>query len=151
MPRGRKAQPLRERFERKFIVTPGCWLWTAGRSGGAGGYGKFTVNGKQVGAHCVSYELYVGPIPPGKLLRHTCDVPGCVNPDHLIPGTHKENSDDKFSRGRQGCTRVRRKLTDDEIRAVRAATGPQRAIAERFGVAQATVHRIKSGESWWDV
>ncbi|MFB3816181.1 MAG: HNH endonuclease signature motif containing protein [Candidatus Methylomirabilales bacterium] len=42
-------------------------------------------------AHHVAYELYVGPIPPGKQLDHTCRVRCCVRPSHLEPVTQKEN------------------------------------------------------------
>lgn len=40
---------------------------------------------------------------------------------------------------------VSSRLSNDEIRAILAALGPQSAIAERFGVSQATVSRIKRG------
>lgn len=33
---------------------------------------------------------------------HRCDVPACFNPKHLFMGTHKENTQDMISKGRNG-------------------------------------------------
>ena len=40
------------------------------------------------------------PIPPGMVVRHTCDNPRCCNPAHLILGTDKDNTDDMLTRNR---------------------------------------------------
>ena len=45
--------------------------------------------------------MAVGPIPPEAILLHSCDTPACVRPDHLRPGTRRENSQDMISRGRR--------------------------------------------------
>lgn len=41
----------------------GCWNWTAYVN--PRGYGEFGVHVGPEAAHRVSYELFVGPIPPG--------------------------------------------------------------------------------------
>lgn len=78
----------------------GCWLWTGShkrRPDGTGGYGTISTGGtaknggRQVPAHRYSYELLVGPIPPGLDLDHLCRVRHCVNPAHLEPVTRSEN------------------------------------------------------------
>ena len=82
---------LRDRFEEKYLPEPnsGCWLWTA--STDKGGYGKITVDRRQIGAHRISYQLHKGQIPAGLDLDHVCRVRCCVNPDHLEPVSRSEN------------------------------------------------------------
>lgn len=82
--------PPELRFPRKYTVVAatGCWEWTGHRQ--ADGYGTFRA-GRMRRAHAYSYELYVGPIPPGMEIDHLCKNRGCVNPSHLEPVTHTEN------------------------------------------------------------
>ncbi len=82
----------------KIRVTPGCWLWTAGKTGP--GYGQLLLGSKPMLAHRYSYELYVGSIPKGMVVRHKCDTRSCVNPDHLELGTVADNNRDMIDRGR---------------------------------------------------
>lgn len=87
---------LQERFKSRFQKPEsGCWLW-AGHID-RDGYGKFTfaVPGSKIrntGAHRLSYEIYVGPIPEGLQIDHLCRTRNCVRPDHLEPVTGKENT-----------------------------------------------------------
>jgi hypothetical protein len=80
-----------------------CWPWQ-GSLAVNGGYGLFDRrrDGERlsVRAHRLAYELLVGQIPDGAMLRHDCDNPPCVNPKHLTPGTAKDNSQDMVARGR---------------------------------------------------
>ena len=77
----------------------GCWEWTATSRGN--GYGALKVNRKVIDAHRLSFELHYGKIGHSRILvRHTCDNRNCVNPNHLVIGTHSENMRDAFIRGR---------------------------------------------------
>lgn len=95
-----------ERFWRKVkkdgpIVREGignCWLWNAGKS--PSGYGVFYVNGRSQRAHRIGYEIQFGDIPEGMMGCHRCDNPSCVRPDHIFPGTTKDNSEDARRKGR---------------------------------------------------
>lgn len=75
-----------------------CWPWTASKH--EKGYGRLWLHGKLVQAHRLAWELVNGPFPSGKIARHTCDNPGCVNPAHIVPGTAKQNTADSIERGR---------------------------------------------------
>lgn len=101
------------RFHTKYQKSSGCWLWQAG--GYPRGYGMVNlgrdVRGKQYTtyAHRVAYVLAYGPIEPGQVVMHICDVPACVNPAHLRLGTQGDNIRDCYAKGRQPKTRNRRK------------------------------------------
>jgi len=83
------AIPTQERFEAKFAKSEGCWFWSAAHF--QDGYGSFLLNGRNVNAHRVAYELYIGPIPEGKEIDHLCRNRGCVRPDHLEPVERRTN------------------------------------------------------------
>lgn len=76
----------------------GCWLWTASLN--RGGYGQLGMGGHGVvTAHRYVYQQLVRPVPRGVYLCHTCDVPACVNPDHLYEGDARDNGRDASARG----------------------------------------------------
>ena len=89
-----------DRFLSKISKTEsGCWLWTASKV--TSGYGKFRYNGKQVMAHRASYMMHNNcEIPKDIMVCHKCDVPACVNPDHLFLGTNRDNRLDSINKGR---------------------------------------------------
>lgn len=79
------------RFWAKVNKTADCWVWTA--STYPNGYGIFSIgHGVLSAAHRVAYQLVIGPIPDGLELDHLCRNHLCVNPCHLEPVTHRENT-----------------------------------------------------------
>ena len=142
-----------KRFEDKYIKlnSVSCWLWTGCIV--RGGYGQIRINGKGVYAHRYSYEKNNGAIPEGVLVRHTCNVPSCVNPNHLVLGTHQDNMDDKVNSGRQskGETHLSSKLTNIDVLSIRKRLSlghTTRDIAKDFPVGHAQISSINTGKSW---
>ena len=81
-----------------FDLEGGCWIWN--RSTDTSGYGNTWAFDRCWKVNRLSYYLFVGEIPKGLLVCHTCDKPPCFNPDHLWVGTQQENIDDMMSKGR---------------------------------------------------
>ena len=74
-----------------------CWLWTGTKKRGYGSIGIFY---KEYKVHRISYEIFIGPIPEGMLVCHSCDTPLCFNPLHLFLGTDQDNTMDAIKKGR---------------------------------------------------
>lgn len=138
----------------------GCLLYLGSRT--RAGYGRIRLggfDGKEHYAHRLAYELSRGPIPDGMQVCHTCDVPNCINPDHLFLGTNADNQADMDRKGRRDATswtmlgecHHNSKLTDDDVRFIRAnckRRGDQRRMARRFGITEANVTVIVKRKGW---
>jgi hypothetical protein len=137
----------------------GCWIWQ--RATDSKGYGACFHEGKVQKAHRVSVKLSSGRDIDGMVVCHTCDIPSCVNPDHLFVGTQKDNMMDASEKGRtkacgtnspHGQMSNLSKLTDDCVRLIRSMdiTSPAErlSLAKHFGVNERTIRDIVSLRSW---
>lgn len=128
----------------------GCLVFEGARN--ADGYGLLGVDNVARLAHRLAYECAFGPIPEGAVVRHSCDVPACINPEHLDVGVVRDNvadsiERDRFARGENVGTH---KLTDaecDEIRLAYAAGASITEIASHFSqVKRHHIYRVAVGE-----
>lgn len=148
---------LRQRFERFFEKSDGCWIWQGPVNKARGGYGEFTMRAEgynSARAHIVAYHIYCDdPIPDGGVVRHTCDTPACVNPDHLVLGDQKQNMQDMKERGRsaKGEGHSQAKLTAEQVLAIYSDPRKHMDIAEQYGISVPTVSDIKRGHTWTHV
>jgi hypothetical protein len=124
-----------------------CWEWTACTD--RDGYGRFSVNGKKCRAHRVAVRID-GRNPTEKVVRHTCDNPSCVNPNHLKLGTQSQNIRDRDRRGRQakGAQNGQSKLSPNEVLDIRNSTRPSRELAKKYDVSASQIRSIKRYGSW---
>ncbi len=104
-------------------------------------------------AHRLAYEAEFGVIPAGLEVRHMCDNPPCVNPEHLELGTHAQNMKDMSVRKRapSGSRNGHAKLSDEDVRQMRClmAIGVTGQWCVRtFGVGKNAVSSIKTGAAW---
>lgn len=130
------------RFLSHVEKTDSCWPWTGCRDDDD--YGLFGLNGKTIGAHVFSFIIHSGQIPDGLVIRHTCDNPPCVNPEHLLSGTKRDNSLDMVVRHRCKAT----KLTDEQVLLVRLDLRPFLDIASDYGITEGDVGHIKHKRIW---
>lgn len=132
----------------------GCLEWTAGRDWD--GYGIVSIDGTSYRAHRVAYEIATGEkIPPGVMVRHSCDNPPCIEPSHLLLGSGLDNVRDREERGRGDDRNGERcptaKLTWDKVRQIRALLADGRthqSIADEYGVGRECITCIARGVTW---
>lgn len=129
-----------------------CWPWLAGK---VKGYGMFRL--RPVGSFIVTrimYYLTTGKQPGPLCACHKCDKPGCCNPAHLFLGTLADNVADRDAKGRGCINRVEGvdtwnvKLTEEQVLEIRASGETQYALADKYGLGQPTISKIRSRKAW---
>ncbi len=122
--------------------------------GNKNGYVQVRRHGVQTYLHrfeyCAKHGIDIRSIA-GLVIRHTCDNPKCINPDHLLVGTTADNNRDMSIRRRHASV----KLTDEQVveilktcvpnpRGGKRAPNPFSycALAKKFGVKHAAVRQV---------
>lgn len=134
-----------------------CWMWIGHKR--PNGYGQLHTGGrggKLISAHRYSCQAHHGdPKDERMVAMHSCDTPGCVNPNHLRWGTASENIKEAFDKLRKrptimvGVHHPRAILNEDQVRFVKsnAAMGPSK-LARICGVGKTTIRSVLSGKTW---
>jgi HNH endonuclease len=122
-----------------------CVEWTKAKN--SGGYGITWHEGKIAYAHRVVVNA-----APGTIVRHTCDNPSCVNPEHLLVGTAADNSEDMVAKDRQakGSHCGNSKLVESDILEIRKYEGilSSRKTASMFNISHSNVLDIWKRKIW---
>ena len=90
------------------------------------GYVRVGYDGGEVRLHRFVYEVTRGTLPDHFFVNHHCDVPNCINPNHLYMGTAKENAHDREGRNRHTHQPTTAKLNDYQVRFIRRYYKPQK-------------------------
>lgn len=127
-----------------------CWPWIGTTN--ANGYGVVTYTWKRrrtsmTASRAVAIAHGLVTVREQDAL-HSCDNPPCCNQAHLRAGDQADNMADATDRGRRAKTyrphtRVR-KLSDDDVRAIRADDRDAFAVAKDYGCGYVTIYNIKA-------
>ena len=142
---------LEQRFWSKTSPEPnsGCWLWEGSLTRG---YGMIKLSGQNIYATHAALMLYGPPRPTGAIACHHCDVPACVNPDHLYWGSQADNMQDMVTRARarppRGEDHGMAVLTLDQVMEIKSSPEGPTIIARRLGIRLSAVEDIRYGRAW---
>lgn len=167
------------RFKSKVPAEFGtkCYAWP-GTINKRTGYGAINgYDGEKVitlSTHRLSFSVFNGPIPAGKLVRHICDNRACVNPHHLELGTQADNMQDMKNRGRhapytghvngsknpqhlyperrpKGSSHGAAKLVEEDISYIRTSTKSHAELGRQYNVSPQTISGIRKRKTWTHV
>jgi hypothetical protein len=109
---------------------------------------------ERLSVHVLVARTFLGPKPRGMIVLHGPNGVSDNTPANLSYGTYwKNGSDDRARDGtqRRGENHPRAKLTEADVRAIRASKDTIKVLSERYGVGTATVSNIRAGRTWTHV
>lgn len=114
------------------------------------GYPTIKINGVNYKIYKVFYEKYKHSIPNNLVIRHTCDNKLCINPNHLILGTHNDNVQDRVQRNRSavGIRNGRSKLNERQVLEIFENTSSCYKLGKIYNVDPKTIRNIKNKKIW---
>lgn len=107
----------------------------------------------------LAFQASKGFLHPKAIVRHTCDNPKCVNPNHLVSGTHAQNVHDMMERGRAkfsennpvGSMHGQSVLVEGQVVEIkRRLLGGEHygALAREFGLSSGAMWCLANGKTW---
>lgn len=129
-----------------------CRVWTGVTNWKGYGYWQAPGmrRGQKRGVHRLAFEAWVRPLKPGELVRHTCDNPRCIRPEHLLGGTDKENKADMMGRKRHlhGDRHPFARLNEVAVRQIRLDERSAPELAPIYGVGAETIRLVRQRKIW---
>lgn len=87
---------------------------------------------------------------------HKCDNRRCINPEHLFIGTHSDNTQDCYDKGRHvhcvsvGALNHNAKITEQTAIRIKMLRGvvPYKLIADALGISESHISNIMTDRTW---
>lgn len=142
---------LRVFWSKVIRYETGCWGWTGSTT--KTGYAEFAVDGRIIRANRFSYVLHTGWQPGELSVCHSCDNRECTNPVHLFTGTIADNTKDRDEKGRvqQGVSHYKARLSEDDVRSIRASELPDGELARLYETGETHIRKIRDRTFWKSV
>ena len=137
-----------------YDIVGNCWIWKRGTNGI--GYPIAHIDGK---SQLVTRWLKRYELEPGQIVRHApgiCHNPSCINPDHLIVGTRKENMADReidktntFTQTTGTTHLTQKQVIEIYLRLLKGESPAE--LAREFNKHKSTIGDIKNGKTWGEL
>ncbi len=128
-----------------------CWICNSHRT--CGGYPRIkTAEGKNTRMHRAVFIDYfhITNISSKIVVRHECNNKLCINPNHLLPGFSKHNTEDMVRAGSlKGIKNPTCVLTENQALEIKNnTTDSSKDLQERHNVTRYVVYGIQKGRTW---
>lgn len=146
----------------RYTANPdtGCWEWKLAKDEDGYGYCSPIKELKINKAHRVSYLVHnnidLNDVQ-GLHVCHTCDNPGCINPEHLFLGTAYENNQDRKRKGHypEGHLHQNSKLSDKDVLQIRnlysQGSVSKSELGRKYGVSDRVIYLVVNYEAYKNV
>lgn len=128
--------------------TENHWYWEGAINDK--GYGYFSR--PTIFAHRLSYFLYYDVDPLKQDVLHKCDIPLCINPEHLFLGNQSDNIKDMDKKDRRAKGEfAKSKMLDEEVKQIKQylLNGERICdLAREHKVNWRTIYDIKKSRTW---
>lgn len=135
----------------KYIINEkGCWICISHLSK----YPRASLNNKLMSIAKYNFKKKYGKeFPVNKMMLHKCDEPQCINPEHIRPGTAKENYNDAVKRNRinipKGENHWNCKLTNKQVFEIKNTNKniSNKLLAKQYKISTNYIYRLKTNKT----
>lgn len=137
-------------LEYKIDPITGCFICISHHTSRKYECPQIKINHHQMRVPRYVYEMFNDDLTKDKIVRHTCDNPLCINPNHLIIGTHADNVTDRVNRKRNavGESNGRHKLTKESVVEIYFSSLTQTELSKKYNIDRTVIRDIWYKRKW---